>query len=70
MNANTSNTIQPSFDLFRLNKSKDVVDICANTLRGYNAAGLKFYRVGKAVFISKSELESFIRAKALTSTLQ
>jgi hypothetical protein len=47
-------------DLFRLSKSKKVVDICANTLRDYNKRGLKFYRCGKAVFISMAELHQFI----------
>jgi len=48
------------FDLFRLTKSKAVVDICANTLRSYNKQGLPFYCRGKAVFVSKSELAAFI----------
>jgi hypothetical protein len=50
-----------NFDLFRLSKSKEVVDLCANTLREYNEAGLPFYRSGKAVFVSKTELAAFIR---------
>ncbi len=54
-----------SFDLFRLNKSKDAVDVCANTLRNYHKAGLRFYKIGKAVFVSKSELDQFIRSKAV-----
>ena len=67
-----NNSIQGSngqlagFDLFRLSKSKQSVDVCANTLREYHEQGLNFYRMGKAVFISRTELESFIRAKALT----
>jgi len=52
------------FDLFRLSKSKPTVDICANTLRAYHRNGLPFYRRGKAVFISKTELAAFIRAQA------
>lgn len=48
------------FDLFRLTKSKTVVDICPNTLRSYNKQGLPFYCRGKAVFVSKSELAEFI----------
>ena len=51
-----------SFDLFRLSKSKEVVDLSSNTLRAYNKSGLPFYRNGKVVFISKAELESYIRA--------
>ncbi|HWQ93380.1 MAG TPA: hypothetical protein VN673_17045, partial [Clostridia bacterium] len=50
------------FDLFRLTKAKEVVDVCPNTLRAYNKKGLPFYRKGKAIFISKSELAAFIRS--------
>ena len=51
------------FDLFRLSKSKETVDICSNTLRSYHRQGLPFYRQGKAVFISRTELADFIRSK-------
>ncbi len=51
------------FGLFRLSKSKLTVDVCSNTLRAYHLQGLPFYRVGKSVFISYAELESFIRQK-------
>lgn len=61
MNPNNANG--QSFDLFRLSKSKAVVDICPNTLREYSKQGLKFYKRGKAVFVSKTELEQFIRAE-------
>jgi hypothetical protein len=57
----STNNEATGFDLVRLSKSKEVVDICYNTLREYNRAGLPFYRRGKAVFFSKSELENFIR---------
>lgn len=50
-----------SWDLFRLCKSKSIVDLVPNTLRGYNERGLPFYRQGKVVFVSKTELEKFIR---------
>jgi hypothetical protein len=49
------------FDLFRLSKSKAVVDISPNTLRSYNRDGLPFYKQGKAVFVSRTELDRFIR---------
>jgi len=52
-----------SFDLFRLSKSKDAVDVCSNTLRAYHRNGLPFYRCGKAVFVSRAELDQFIRNK-------
>lgn len=51
-----------SFDLFRLSKSKQSVDLAPNTLRAYHKRGLRFYRQGKAVFVSKSELQIFIRS--------
>ena len=60
------NTIDPptstnsSFDLFRLSKSKAVVDISPNTLRAYNKQGLPFSHRGKAIFASKSALAKFI----------
>jgi hypothetical protein len=49
-----------SFDLFRLSKSKAAVDLCPNTLRGYFKQGLRYYRQGKAVFVSRGELQVFI----------
>ena len=54
-------TSETSFDLFRLSKSKAVVDVSPNTLRSYFKQGLPFYKRNKAVFVSKSELASFIR---------
>lgn len=49
------------FGFFRLSKSKLAVDVCPNTLRAYNSQGLPFYRIGKSVFVSYTELETFIR---------
>jgi hypothetical protein len=51
------------FDLFRLTKSKASVDLAPNTLRKFNRHGLRFYRSGKAVFISRSELVDFIKSQ-------
>ena len=66
MNANTFITTQTpqltGFDLVRLSKSKQHVDLCSNTLRALNRAGLPFYRRGKAVFFSKTELAAFLRS--------
>lgn len=59
-----SNHGSESFDLFRLTKAKEAVDVCANTLREYHGRGLPFYRQGRAVFISRSELAMFIRNPA------
>jgi hypothetical protein len=52
------------FDLFRLSRSKSIVDLAPNTLRSFNREGLRFFRCGKAVFVSKQELADFIRARA------
>ena len=51
-------------DLFRLSRSKTIVDVCVNTMREYNRQGLRFYRLGKSVFVSRSEFEDFVRTKA------
>jgi hypothetical protein len=61
---------ETTFDLVRLSKSKDEVDICPNTMRGYNREGLPFYRRGKAVFFSKSELADFIRGRQFSHSPQ
>jgi hypothetical protein len=57
-----STSSDANFDLFRLSKSKQIVDVCSNTLREYHEQGLEFYRRGKAVFVSKTELAAFIRS--------
>lgn len=51
-----------SFDLFRLQRAREEVGVCINTLREYNKQGLRFYRDGKKVYVSKTELEAHIRA--------
>lgn len=51
-----------SFDLFRLSHSKECVDLAPNTLRKFNRQGLNFYRKGKTVFVSRRELEVFIKS--------
>jgi hypothetical protein len=51
------------FDLFRLSKAKSAVDVSPNTIRAYFKEGLNSYRQGKAVFISRMELDAFIRRK-------
>jgi hypothetical protein len=53
-----------SFDLARLTKAKQAVDLAPNTIRNYARNGLPLYRMGRAVFFSRSELEQFIRAAA------
>jgi hypothetical protein len=71
MNTNTvirSQTNENGFDLFRLSKAKETVGVCANTLRLYNKQGLPFYRQGKVVFVSKSDLDAFIRARPVVAS--
>ena len=50
-----------SFDLFRLSKSKAAVDLAPNTLRAYFKDGLNFYKRGKAIFVSRAEVDAYIR---------
>lgn len=53
-----------SFDLCRLSRSKETVDLASNTIRAYAREGLALYRKGRAVFFSRSELEQHIRTTA------
>jgi hypothetical protein len=49
--------------MVRLSKSKAAVDVSPNTIRSYNRAGLPLYKLGKAIFFSRSELIAFIRSR-------
>ena len=53
-----------NFDLVRLSKSKQIVDLAPNTIRALSEQGLRLYRSGKMVFFSRNELEHFIRSRA------
>jgi len=55
---------QQGFDLFRLNRSKKEVDVSPPTLRKWFKEGLPFYKMEKAVFVSRSQLQAFILARA------
>lgn len=61
-----NHTAAELFDLFRLSKSKEVVDLAPNTLRAFHKRGLPFHRQGKAVFVSRRELNEFIRSNSNT----
>src|ERR1035441_810216 len=61
MKTMTYNQDISKFGFFRLSKSKMAVDVCPNTLRAYHSQGLPLYKVGKSVFVSYAEVESFIR---------
>jgi hypothetical protein len=59
-----------SFDLVRIGRAKKAVDISDVTIRAWAARGwLHIYKVGKASFFSKSELESVIRNHNLKAQL-
>jgi hypothetical protein len=58
-----------SFEMFRISRSKEIVDLCPNSLRKFHKQGLAFYKRGKSVFISKTELAAFIRAGATKGTV-
>ncbi len=62
MKKQQSTTVQPTiaFDLFRLSKSKREVDLSPNTLRSYFKRGLAHYKMGKAVLVSRTQLQQFI----------
>jgi len=51
------------FEMVRLSKSKAAVDVSPNTIRSYSQSGLPLYKLGKAIFFSRSELIAFIRAR-------
>lgn len=55
-----------TFDLFRIGRAKKVVDLSDNTIRKFIREGLPCYRRGKAIFISKRELDQFIRFQPAT----
>jgi hypothetical protein len=53
-----------TFDFFRLSKSKSAVDLAPNTIRAYAKIGLSLRKVGRACFVSRSELERFILTRS------
>lgn len=55
-----------NFDLFRITHAKREVNLCANTLREFNREGLAFYKKGRMTFVSKMELDAFIRERSQT----
>jgi hypothetical protein len=57
-------TGEPSFEMVRISKAKETVDLCSNTIRSFFRQGLPKYQRGKSIFFSKSELAAFIRKGA------
>ncbi len=68
MSAKTVKEVQtesaPVFDLVRLSKSKQAVDLAPNTIRAFAEQGLRLFRHGKMVFFSRTELAAFIKTRA------
>jgi hypothetical protein len=56
-------TSDVNFDMVRLSKSKQAVDLAPNTIRALAEKGLRLYRHGKMVFFSRTELVALIRSK-------
>jgi hypothetical protein len=50
------------FDLFQVSQGKTEVKLSPHVLRKYHKQGLPFYRHGKFVFVSKRELQEFLRS--------
>lgn len=52
-----------SFDLFKLPRSSQEVQVSPNTLRKWNAEGkLNFYRQGKDLYASRSEILALMKS--------
>jgi hypothetical protein len=55
------NNYAPGFDLVRLSKSKQAVDLAPNTIRAFVKQGLRLFKQGKMVWFSRSELAEIIK---------
>ena len=64
--SNIGNTSNSAFDLFRVSKAKETVDICPNTIRKYNRSGLRIYKIkgDRCAYVSRNELANFITTNA------
>lgn len=65
MTTNAAATSQNSSDLCRITKAKPAVDMSPNTVRMLFGRGLTEYKVGRAVYFSRSELELFVKRKVV-----
>jgi hypothetical protein len=54
---------KPSWDLCRIGRAKEIVDLCPNTIRAYARRGLQIYNCGKVTLFSVRELEAFVRSR-------
>ena len=50
-----------SAEMVRITKAKAAVDISSNTIRAFQKRGLPLYKIGRATFFSRSDLEAFLR---------
>lgn len=53
-----------SFDLVRITRTKQEIGIATSTVRQYVDQGLRLYKCGKAAFVSKAELEAWIKTQS------
>lgn len=60
MNPHTPN----NFEMFRLEHASEEVGVSRSTILNWTKEGLRIYRVGRMAFISKRELEAFIRVRS------
>jgi len=59
LQAQSANT---GFEMVRISKAKETVDLCSNTIRSLFLQGLPKYKRGKSTFFCRAELAAFIRA--------
>ncbi len=65
MTTSVAATSQNTSDLCRITKAKQAVDMSPNTVRMLFGRGLTEYKVGRAVYFSRSELELFVKRKVV-----
>lgn len=65
MTTSVAATSQNTSDLIRISHSKTACGLCPNSVRNLFAQGLTCYRVGRASFFSRSELENLIKRRVV-----
>ena len=60
--------IKTPTDIFPLSKSGKIVGISSRSVRDLGEIGLGFYKVGKLIYVSRSELDAVIKAHPLQMT--
>ena len=62
--------IETPTDIFPLSKSAKIVGISSRSVRAMGQIGLGFYKVGRLIYASRSELDAVIKAHPLRTTLE